>query len=129
MSRFSFAPKIWTSKTLKNLIERAQSVCSNYDLLDEELKHLKTVFNEKKNYPKWTICQIKNQVKIYYTRKKDSDSININNPTPWKKTKKIVNLSFFPPIVARKQLVKSLQKNFKHLPNDKNTQVTYTFQY
>ena len=31
-----------------------------------------------------------------------SDSININNPTPWKKTKKIVTLSFFPPIVARK---------------------------
>ena len=42
---------------------------------------------------------------------------------------KIVTLSFFPTIVARKWLVKSLQKNFKHLPNDKNTQVTYTFQY
>ena len=70
MSRYSFAPKIWTSKTIKNLIERSYSVCSNYDLLDEELKHFKTVFNEKKNYPKWTICQIKNQLRSIILERK-----------------------------------------------------------
>ena len=39
---------------------------------------------------------------IILERKIVTHSININNPTPWKKTKKIVTLSFFPPIVARK---------------------------
>ena len=39
-------------------------ICSTIELFDTELKHLKKVFVEKNNYPKWLIRQIFTQVKF-----------------------------------------------------------------
>ena len=44
MNWHSFAPKAWTTGTLKILIERAILICSTEELLNEELKFFEKVF-------------------------------------------------------------------------------------
>ena len=53
----SFAPMTWKKGTLQTLIRRAYTVCSNDNLLQEELHHIETCFTEFNGYPKWLLKQ------------------------------------------------------------------------
>ena len=58
----SFAPSSWKRGTLKTLVDRAYLICSNITLRKKEIDHLKKVFHEKNDYPKWVINQVLNEV-------------------------------------------------------------------
>ena len=58
----SFAPTTWKRGTLKTLAERAYLICSSIALSKKEIDHLKKVFHEKNDYPKWVIHQVLNEV-------------------------------------------------------------------
>ena len=70
----SFAPMTWKKGTLRTLIRRAYAVCSNDNLLREELHHIEKSFTEFNGYPKWLL-------------KKTFDSFENNN----KNHNKIIN--------------------------------------
>ena len=61
----SFSPTTWKEGTLQTLVSRAFKVCSNDQLLKNEIQHLKKVFREIHGYPNWikeqTIEKVKNQ--------------------------------------------------------------------
>ena len=57
----SFAPTSWKRVTLKTL-DLAYLICSNIALRRKEIDHLKKVFHEKNDYPKWIINQVLNEV-------------------------------------------------------------------
>ena len=48
----SHAPVEWKTGTLRNLLKRAKTVCSNDFLLDKEVKYLMKIFNEINGYSK-----------------------------------------------------------------------------
>ena len=56
------APTQWKMSTLKGLVKRAFKVCSNAQKLDEELNHLRRVFNELNGYPVWFIDNVIKEV-------------------------------------------------------------------
>ena len=58
MNWHSFAPKTWKTGAFKSLIESVILICSNEELLNEELKHLEKVFCEKNHFPKWVIHNV-----------------------------------------------------------------------
>ena len=60
-NRKSFAPTTWKRGTLKTLVDRAYLICSNIALGKKEIDHLKKVFHEKNDYPKWVINQVLNE--------------------------------------------------------------------
>ena len=70
----SFASHSWKRGTLKIPTRRAYIVCSTAELLDTELKHLKKVFVEKNNYPKWVPRQV-------FTQAKFINDSNLSPPT------------------------------------------------
>ena len=57
--------------TLKTLADRAYLICSSIALRKKEIDHLKKVFNEKNDYPKWVINQVVNEVE-----EKHKNSVN-----------------------------------------------------
>ena len=44
--------------TLKTLLFRAHTICSNKDLMEKEVKHLKHVFITIKGLPPWVVSQV-----------------------------------------------------------------------
>ena len=58
----SFAHTTWKRGTLKKLEDRAHLICSNFALRKKENDHLKKVFHEKNDYPKWVINHILNEI-------------------------------------------------------------------
>ena len=60
-----FSPTTWKRGSLQTLVSRAFKVCSNDQLLENEIKHLKKVFRDINGYPNWiieqTIEKVKNQ--------------------------------------------------------------------
>ena len=58
MNWHSFAPKTWKTGAFKSSIESVILICSNEELLNEELKHLEKVFCEKNHFPKWVIHNV-----------------------------------------------------------------------
>ena len=59
----SNAPKTWKRSTLRGLVRRAFDICSNENLLQKELSHLRKVFHEINGYPSWTIKNIISRVR------------------------------------------------------------------
>ncbi|KXJ10661.1 hypothetical protein AC249_AIPGENE9575 [Exaiptasia diaphana] len=57
------APKTWKRSTLRGLVKRAYNICSNEDLLKQELHHLRKTFHEINGYPNWVIDNIISEVK------------------------------------------------------------------
>ena len=61
----SFCPTAWKRVTLQTLVSRVFKVCSNDQLLQNEIKNLKKVFRDINGYPNWiieqTIEKVKNQ--------------------------------------------------------------------
>ena len=52
-----FAPMTWKKSTLRTLIRQTYTVCSNDNLLQEELCHIEKSFTEFNGYPKWLLKQ------------------------------------------------------------------------
>ena len=52
-----FAPMTWNKDTLRALIRRTYTVCSNDNLLQEELHNMETCFTEFNGYQKWLVKQ------------------------------------------------------------------------
>ena len=73
----SFAPMAWKKGTLRTLIRRAYTVCSNDNLLQEELHHIETCFTEFNGYPKWLLKQTLDSFEN--NNKNHNNSINNEN--------------------------------------------------
>ena len=54
----SFTPEAQKRGTLKTLLFRAHTICSNKELLDKEVKHLKHVFITINGFPPWALLQV-----------------------------------------------------------------------
>ena len=52
----SFAPKTWKKGTLRTLVLRAHTVCSNTTLREKEIQHLTKVFHDINGYP-WNVIK------------------------------------------------------------------------
>ena len=59
----SFSPNIWKVETLKTLLLIALVVCSNEQLLNKEIEHLRNVFHPTDGYPKAVIQNVISKVK------------------------------------------------------------------
>ena len=60
----SFAPEAWKHGTSKTFLVRAHTICSNKELLEKEVKHLKHVFITVNGFPLWVVSQVINRVEI-----------------------------------------------------------------
>ena len=58
----SFTSEAWRRGTLKTLLFRAHTICSNKELLDKEVKHLKHVFIAINGFPPWAASQVISRV-------------------------------------------------------------------
>ena len=58
----SFAPNTWKRGILRSIITRAYHVCSNDEVLKQELSKIKTDFLKINGYPKWVFDQIHQKV-------------------------------------------------------------------
>ena len=58
----SFGPTTWKSGTLKRLADCAFLICSSIAIRKKEIDHLKKVFHEMNDFPKWAINQVLNKV-------------------------------------------------------------------
>ena len=65
----------WKKGTLRTLIRRTYTVCSNDNLLQEELHHIETRFTKFNGYPKWLLKQ---KLDSFKNNNKNHSS-NINN--------------------------------------------------
>ena len=66
----------WKKGTLRTLIRRAYAVCSNDNLLREELHHIEKSFTEFNGYPK---CLLKQTLDSFENKNKNNNSINNEN--------------------------------------------------
>ena len=59
----SFSPKNWEVGTVTKLLLRVFVVCSNEELLNQEIEHLRNVFHHSNCYPKAVIQNVISKVK------------------------------------------------------------------
>ena len=78
-NRKSFAPTTWKRGTLKTLVDRAYLICSNIALGKKEIDHLKKVFHEKNDYPKWVLNEVEETSSFSITIKTENSVFNIFN--------------------------------------------------
>ena len=71
------APMTWKKGTLRTLIRRAYTVCSNDNLLQKELHHIETCFTEFCGCPKWLLKQTLDSFKN--NNKNHNNNINNEN--------------------------------------------------
>ena len=76
----SFTPEAWKRGTLKNFLFRALTICSNKDLLDKKVKHLKHVFVTINGFPAWVGSQVISRVEKEVSPTQINQSII--NPEP-----------------------------------------------
>ena len=76
----SFTPEAWKRGTLKTLLFRAHAICSNKELLDKEVKHLKHVFITINGFPPWVVSQVISRVEKEVSTTQINQSII--NPGP-----------------------------------------------
>ena len=58
----SFTPEVWKCDTLKTLLFRVHTICTNKELLGKEVKHLKHVFITINGFPPWVVSQVISRV-------------------------------------------------------------------
>ena len=58
----AFTPEAWKRGTLKTLLFRDHTICSNNELLDKEVKHLKHDFITINGFPPWVVSQVISRV-------------------------------------------------------------------
>ena len=62
----AFAPENWKRWTLRTLTWRAYTICSNDNLLQHELHHLRRSFNKINGFPHYILTQVFESVKRSY---------------------------------------------------------------
>ena len=58
----SFTPEVWKRGTLKTLLFRVHTICTNKELLEKEVKHLKHVFIKANGFPPWIVSKVISRV-------------------------------------------------------------------
>ena len=76
----SFTPEAWKRDTLKFFYLRAHTICSEKELLEEEVKYLKDVFITVNGVPSWFVSQVINRVENEISTSQINQSIV--NPEP-----------------------------------------------
>ena len=113
----SFAPTAQKRGTLKTLVDRAYLICSNITLRKKEIDHLKKVFHEKNDYPKWVINQVLNEVA-------EMHKTNVNKVSQESQVSSVTDLKrhlLVLPYQGQKGdlIIKSMKKRLKTLLPDK----------
>ena len=57
-----FTPEVWKRGTLKTLLFRVHAICTNKELLEKEVKHLKHVFIKINGFPPWIVSKVVSRV-------------------------------------------------------------------
>ena len=110
--------------TLKTLADRAYLICSSIALRKKEIDHLKKVFNENNDYPKWVINQVVNEVEEKHRN-------SVNNVSEESKFSPVTDLKrhfLVLPYQGQKGdfIIKSMRKRLKTLlPDNIKTDVAF----
>ena len=66
----SSTPEVWKRGTLKTLLFRVHTICTNKELLEKEVKHLKHVFIKINGFPPWIVSKVISRVEneVFTTR-------------------------------------------------------------
>ena len=75
------APTTWKRRTLRTILSRAYTICSNEAYLNEEIKYIEPTFEKVNNYPKYVIIQLKREVKLKHTQNMNIERSAINQTT------------------------------------------------
>ena len=86
----SFTPEAWKRGTLKALLFRPHTICSNEELLDKEVKHLKHVFIKINGFPLWAVSQVISRVQKEVSTTQINQSIINLEPSNVKQHKVIL---------------------------------------
>ena len=124
----SFAPTSWKSGTLKAPAYRAYFICSSPELRKQEIQHLKQVFREKNDYPKWVINQVVEQVEAKHRTVTHSNNLPIDDFEQPSATNKEKSPSLLLPYQGLKGdfALKLMRKRLKTLlQNNFNTQIAF----
>ena len=116
----SFTPLRWKQGTLRTLVLRAHTICSNKEFLNKELTHLRKVFNEYNGYPHWLITKVFNETS------KEHQTHNTNTEVVTNAKKKCMMIL---PYQGEKglTLVNRLKKDLNSkLPAELETQIVFT---
>ena len=120
----SFAPTNWNRGTLKTLADCAYLICSSIAFRNKESNHLKKVFHEKNDYPKWIFNKVLNEVEEKY-------KTSVNNVSEESKIFPVTDLKHYLlvlPYQGQKSdfIIKSMRKRLKTLlPNNAKTDVPF----
>ena len=85
-----FKPEAWKRGTLKTLLFRAHTICSNKELLDKEVKHLKHVFITINGFQPWALLQVIIRVEKEVSTTQINQSIINTEPSNVKQDKIIL---------------------------------------
>ena len=122
---YVYSPIFWKRGTIKTLVNRAYIICSNNNYLQQKVKHLERVFHIQNDYRMWIIRQIIKDVK---ENKRTLLSTQIDAPLKTlSMTEKYTPLCVSPAGATGNTMLKSINRCIKRIvPNDVNTQITYT---
>ena len=125
--RNAFPPVSWKRGTLRTLVNIANLIYSNKELLHKELAYLRLVFLKKNDYPLWTMKQLMKEIEESQ-KQKEVTQISITELENSQEQKFHSLLLHF---VGSKgtTIVKNLNKTLKIvLPNNVKTRITSTGQ-
>ena len=130
MNYCSTAPRKWKTALIKCFIHRADRVCSNASLFNQEICHLKSIF-EKNGYPQWFFdkaCE-EYREKKYNSDENDKDNRSADTDDENRTTEKdpsIVSVLKVP-YVGRPSIlfVKRMKQVLKNFIND-TVRITYS---
>ena len=122
----SFAPSNWKTGTIRTLVRRAYNVCSNQCLLDQEIEHLTTVFQEKNGYPKWIIDKVVNEVRTAHELSTNHEQVeSTENENETERIEKLLIIPYAGTVGCN--IMKKMKKDIKQiLPENVTTQIVYT---
>ena len=84
----SFAPTTQKIGTLKTLADCAYLICSSIAFRNKESNHLKKVFHEKNDYPKWVFNKVLNEIEEKY-------KTSVNNVCEESKVFPVTDLKYY----------------------------------
>ena len=123
----AFAPVSWKWGALKTLVNRAHLVCSNKELLHNELAYLKSVFLKENGYPLLTIKGLMKEIEEKQKQKEVTQISVTEQPNPQEQKVHSLLLPFTGP--KDTTIVKNLNKTLKNvLPSNIKRWITCTGQ-
>ena len=114
----SHAPMQWKRRPLKNLIQRSISICSNENLLEDELNYLRNVLTKVNDYPPKLVNSI---IKIEL-EKNSSDQQEVTTNATSKQIQLVL------PYAGKRgnNIIRKMNRQLnKHLKDDVKVMITY----